>query len=128
MLRQSWPRKRILPHTTKLACEGWVNTRPRRARQRSSVTTKNSLSQQTSHHHAVATKFFSRRDREFQDMGFPMSRQCHAHDRVSVSMLDIDDKQMRTTESFAAHDRARTRGNNALGACTTWRCECDRRT
>ena len=113
---------------TKLACEGWVNTRPRCSRQRSSVATKNSLSRQTSHSHPVATKFFSRHDREFQDMGFPMLRQWHAHGRVSVPMLDTHGKQMRTTKSSAGDDKARVRGNNALGTCTTWRCECNRRT
>ena len=47
--------------------------------------------------------------REFQDMGFPILRQCCVHDKVGVSMLGV-----RTT----SHDRARVR--------STRRCLRDR--
>ena len=83
---------------------------------------------QTSHSHAIMIEFFSRRDREFQDMGFPMSRQCYAHDRVGVPMLGAHNKKMRTTESSATHDRVRALGDSALGTCTTRHCASDKRT
>ena len=57
-----------------------------------------------------------------------MSRQCRAHDRVSVPMLGVHGKQMRKTESSAAHDSVRPLGDSALGTCTTRHCARDKRT